>query len=183
MQASALQDSLHQWEQRLDAESTCNSSVSRIRKDCEEGMRTLIVAKRLDGLVSVRLRVETPSFGRLLVGLLRPLERHLILSDDGLAIEDEEWRDLVLFPPVKAHVQVIRKAREAAESWDEGLMARWKVQDLVQVVLSIDSYGAVLELGDIMLPADSVSINTGCLVLEAQSVRCKAIDEGVFVED
>lgn len=86
-------------------------------------MHTLILAKGLDGLGSARRRVEAPSFARLFVGLLRPLERHLILSGDGLAIEDEEWRDLVLLPLVKAQFKVIRKACDAIKRWGEGLMA------------------------------------------------------------
>lgn len=58
----------------------------------------------------------------------------------------------MLFPLVKADVEVMCNTREATQGWEERLVASRGVQKLIEIVRGIDSYGAVFELCNIVSP-------------------------------
>lgn len=77
--------------------------------------QTWVGAKRRYSLLGCGLGVQPPGFIRLLVGLEATLEAHIILSSDGLAIEDEERGDIMFLPEIEVIDDVLFDAGQAAE--------------------------------------------------------------------
>lgn len=116
--------------------------------DNHNSRRTWVGAKCRHGLLSCRLRVQVPGLVRLLVGLEAAVERDVILSGYGLAVENEEGGDVVLLPEIQVVIDVCFDASQAAERRQERFVGGSIVEELVEVVGRIDGKGALFELGN-----------------------------------
>lgn len=135
MQATALQDALEEWEQ--------------VRNE----ICAAVGSKGRDSFVGLTLEVQTPRLICARDGLLSSPNRHLILSNHGLAIEDEEWRGLVLFPAIEVGFNMCLDAGQTAEGRQEWLVERRVVEEELEIERGIYRNGTILELAHIGMSA------------------------------
>ena len=135
MQATAFQDALEEWEQVRNEICAAVSSKSR------------------DSFVGLALEVQTPCLIGARDGLLSSPNRHLILSNHGLAIEDEEWRGLVLFPAIKVGFNMCLDASQATKGGQKWLVEWRVVEEELEIERGIYGNGTILELAHIGMPA------------------------------
>jgi hypothetical protein len=101
-----------------------------------------------DRVRRLAVKIEVPRLGRKGVHFGADTERQLFLARLGLAIKDEEGRDVVLLELVQNLFDVVLDAGEAAEGDEEGLMVGIFGEKDVAVVCRVDADGAVLEVRD-----------------------------------
>jgi len=68
---------------------------------------------------------------RLVDGLQRPRCEQVVLSRDGLAVEDEEGRDAAALPLGQVRLYVLLDAGQAAEGGEERLVERAALEELL----------------------------------------------------
>lgn len=113
---------------------------------------TDILAKGCYCLIRTAVEIQIPSYIRLRIGLEAALDRHIILADDGLAVEDEERGDPVRLPQVKLVLDPSLDTGQATEGRDQRLMARKNLEVELEKVCRVDGDRTVFDFAQGMPP-------------------------------